>query len=145
GWRGGGFRLLPRGSRTGVTGCRSGALRCGSGLLVGFLRLALCCCSAALVDARDDLADGGGVAGRLQLLDEHAGDRRGDLQGGLVGLHLDDGLVLSDGVAFVLEPGPDEDLADRLTCRGYLDVCCHVGLRSSVVGVCTFRPAPDTP
>src|SRR5690606_32791882 len=34
--------------------------------------------------------------------------------------------VGSDRVAHGLQPGPDDDLRDRLARRGHLDVSCHV-------------------
>ena len=72
--------------------------------------------------ARDDLADGDGVAGVGEQLGERAGGRRGDLRVHLVGGDLDDRLVLGDAVAGLLGPLEDRALGDGLAHRGHLDL-----------------------
>ncbi len=72
--------------------------------------------------ARDDLADGHGVAGLGEQLRDRAGSWRGDLGVHLVGGDLDERLVLGDAVADGLRPLEDRALGDRLAHRGHLDL-----------------------
>ena len=55
-------------------------------------------------------------------LGEHAGGRRGHLDGHLVGLELHQRLVDRDGVARMLEPFSDSRLGHRFAERGNPDV-----------------------
>src|SRR5690606_25319097 len=92
----GGRRRLGRRARRGRRGGRLRGRRLGSGLgggrggrgRRGGLRL---------VDARDHVAAGDRVALGEELLGQHAGDRRRQLQRGLVGLQLHHRFVGSDG------------------------------------------------
>ena len=58
-------------------------------------------------------------------LAEHAGGRRGDFEGDLVGLELDQGLVRLHRVARLLEPLADGRFGDRFAERRDLDFGCH--------------------
>ena len=61
----------------------------------------------AVVDLAEQRADGDGLAVLGRDLAEHAGGRRRDFDGDLVGLELDQRLVHRDGVAGLLEPAAD--------------------------------------
>ncbi len=94
-----------------------------------------------LAEQRAD-ADGRAVLGRD--LAEHAGFGRVDLKRHLVGLELEQRLVLLDGVAGLLEPLADRGFADALAQGGNADFGHFVSLLSSRARRSTTRCFADT-
>ena len=84
----------------------------------------------AVSDLAEQRADGNGLAVLGGDLAEHAGGRRRDLDGDLVGLELDQRLVHRHGVAGLLEPAADGGLRHGLAERRNANVS-H-GLFSSI-------------
>ena len=80
----------------------------------------------------------------LALLDEdlehRALPRRGDLDGGLVGLHLDERLILRDRVALRDEPARDLGLGQPLAEIGQLELVRHGGAGYSDVSTTVRAP-----
>ena len=71
----------------------------------------------AVIDLSEQRADGNGLAVLGGDLAEHAGGRRRDFDGDLVGLELDQGLVHRHGIAGLLEPAADRGLGHGLAER----------------------------
>ncbi len=79
--------------------------------------------AVGVTDDGDHGADVDGVAFLHPDLGEHAGHRRRHLGVDLVGRHLEQRLVVGDGVTDVLEPLRDGALGDRFTELWERDVC----------------------
>ena len=119
GWGGG------AGPGVGSCGAGGGLAAGGGGAAAGSAR---CCCwwggsgRCAITDDRQDGAD----LDRLALGDPNLGDRStegsGDLGVDLVGRHLEQHLVLGDGVTDLLEPSGDGPFGDGLAQLGHLYV-----------------------
>ena len=75
------------------------------------------------------------VAEGQEIAEDDPVDRRAHLDRGLVGLDLDDGLVLDDGVALAHEPARDLALGQALAEIGQRERVRHVSQRSGYMSV----------
>ena len=129
GWRGRGGRALGRGSAAGALGsgsmrpARSSARRRRAAHRGGRLgaagRRAAGCRLVLGLDDRDLGVVGDGCALLDEDLAQDAGEGRGHLGVDLVGDDLEEGLVLGDSVARLLEPLADRALSDTLAELGH--------------------------
>jgi hypothetical protein len=79
----------------------------------------------AVVDDDEDLADRDDVAVLVVDLGDRAGARGGELDGGLIGHHLDEGLVELDGVTDLDLPTDDLALDNTFADIGHVEVERH--------------------